>query len=141
MTHLKKSAVFLSIALVATLFISSCKSGNNGSKSENIIILSSENFTKETSSGVVMVDFWATWCMPCKAMAPVIDEIADQTKGKIKVGKVDVDASGDLANQFNVQGIPNIIIFKDGIPVENLVGIQSKETLIQALEKHVSLHD
>lgn len=87
----------------------------------------------------MLVDFWASWCMPCKAMAPVIDEIAGQTKGKIKVGKVDVDAQGELANRYRVQGIPNFLIFKDGQVVENMVGIQSKEALIQALERHIKL--
>ena len=86
-----------------------------------------------------MVDFGASWCRPCRVMAPVIDEIAGETKGKIKVGKVDVDANGDLANQFHVQGIPNILILKDGKIVENLVGMQSKETLVQALNKYVHL--
>jgi thioredoxin 1 len=86
-----------------------------------------------------MVDFWATWCMPCKAMAPVIDEIASQTKGKVKVGKVDVDKNGPIANQFGIQAIPTIIIFKDGIPVERLVGIQSKAALVNALSKYVSI--
>lgn len=126
-----------SIIIVVLLMtnISSCKKGS----SENISILTTENFINETSKGVVMVDFWASWCMPCKAMAPVIDEIAEQTKGKVKVGKVDVDANGELANQFGIQAIPTIIIFKDGVQVETLVGIQSKASLINALSKHIKL--
>jgi len=135
--------IFILFALLPLIIISvsSCKSSNKGSNSDNIVTLTTSNFDNEISKGVVMVDFWATWCMPCKAMAPVIDEIADQAKGKIKVGKVDIDANGELANRYNVQGIPNIIIFKDGTQVENLVGIQSKETLIQALEKYISLQN
>jgi thioredoxin 1 len=86
-----------------------------------------------------MVDFWATWCMPCKVMAPVIEEIAGQTKGKIKVGKVDIDKNGPLANQFGIQAIPTIIIFKDGKAVESLVGIQSKAALVNALSKYITL--
>lgn len=127
------------MALIVILTVTSCKTGNKGSNSENIVTLNTGNFDNEIAKGIVMVDFWATWCMPCKAMAPVIDEIADQAKGKIKVGKVDIDANAELANRYQVQGIPNIIIFKDGLPVENLVGIQSKETLIQALEKYINL--
>jgi thioredoxin 1 len=138
---MKRNIVFLVFVTLCLISVPSCKSGKTGSSSENVLTLTGNNFSEETSTGVVMVDFWATWCMPCKAMAPIIDEIANQTKGKVKIGKVDVDANGDLANRFNVQGIPNIIIFKNGVPVENLVGIQSKETLIQALEKHVSLHE
>lgn len=132
---------FLLLLVTASIFATSCKSDKTGSKSKNITTLTTDNFDNEIATGVVMVDFWATWCMPCRAMAPVIDEIADQTKGKVKVGKVDVDANGPLANRYNVQGIPNIIIFKNGVQVENLVGIQSKETLIQALEKHINLNE
>jgi thioredoxin 1 len=72
-------------------------------------------------------------------MAPVLEEIASQTKGKVKVGKVDVDANGPLANQYGIQAIPTIIIFKDGQAVETLVGIQSKAALVNALSKYVPL--
>jgi thioredoxin 1 len=133
---MRKSTI---ISLVITFIFLSMISCKSGSSDKNIVTLTSDNFVAETAKGIVMVDFWASWCMPCKAMAPVIDEIAAQTKGKVKVGKVDIDANGTLANQFGVQAIPNIIIFKDGQPVETLVGMQSKETLINALSKYVSL--
>ena len=138
---MKQHLLFPVLVVLIILAFISCNPGNKRSTNENIITLTTDNFDKEISKGVVMVDFWATWCMPCRAMTPVIDEIAGQTKGKVKVGKVDVDANGELANRFKVQGIPDIIIFKNGLPVENLVGTQSKETLMQALEKHVSLHN
>jgi thioredoxin 1 len=131
-----KNVLIVLILSLVTLSMSSCKSG---SSDETIITLTTDNFGNETAKGVVMVDFWATWCMPCKAMAPVIDEIASQTKGKVKVGKVDVDKNGPIANQFGIQAIPTIIIFKDGLPVETLVGIQSKAALVNALSKYVSL--
>jgi thioredoxin 1 len=132
---MKKATLLTFFIAVLLVSMVSCKSGS----SDKIIKLTTENFANETGEGVVMVDFWATWCMPCKAMAPVIDEIAGQTKGKVKVGKVDIDANGPLANQFGIQAIPTIIIFKDGKPVETLVGIQSKEALINALSKYTSL--
>lgn len=131
-----KSKLFTLLLILSALSMISCK---NGSSDDTIITLTSDNFVNETSKGIVMVDFWATWCMPCKAMAPVIDEIASQTKGKVKVGKVDVDKNGPIANQFGIQAIPTIIIFKDGIPVERLVGIQSKAALVNALSKYVSI--
>jgi thioredoxin 1 len=114
--------------------LGSCKSGE-----QNITTLTTDNFVSETGKGIVLVDFWATWCMPCKAMAPVIEEIASQTKGKVKVGKVDIDANGPLANQFGIQAIPTVMIFKDGLPVETLVGVQSKAALVNALSKYVTL--
>lgn len=132
-----KKLLFLTIILTSVLLgISSC---NKGSKNGDIITLTTENFSSEIAQGVVMVDFWATWCMPCKAMAPVIDEIAVQTKGKVKVGKLDIDNNGPIANQYGIQAIPTILIFKDGLLVETLVGIQSKAALVNALSKHVLL--
>jgi thioredoxin 1 len=127
-----------SLILLISIFFgqTGCKSD---SANESILTLTTENFGDEISKGVVMVDFWASWCMPCKAMTPVIEEIASQTRGKIKVGKVDIDANGQLANQFEIQAIPTIIIFKDGKAVETLVGIQSKVALVNALSKHVTL--
>jgi len=126
----------LMITLVAG---SSCKQGGSSDDNKNIVTLTTENFDQEISKGVVLVDFWATWCMPCKAMAPVINEIASQTQGKIKVGKVDVDANGEIANRYGIQAIPTFIIFNEGKQVENLIGMQSKESLVQALEKYIKL--
>lgn len=132
-----KKFTFISIIFVSVILsMISCKSD---SSSKNITILTTDNFNAETAKGVVLVDFWATWCMPCKAMAPVIEEIAGQTAGKIKVGKVDIDVNGPLAYQFSIQAIPTIIIFKDGKAVETLVGLQSKEAILDALSKYASL--
>jgi thioredoxin 1 len=133
---MKQKAIFTIIISSLLLSLISCKSG---SSDKNIITLTTDNFVQETGKGIVMVDFWATWCMPCKAMAPVIDEIAGQTIGKVKVGKVDIDANGPLANQFGIQSIPTIIIFKDGQLMETMVGLQSKEALVNALSKYVPL--
>lgn len=125
------------LLIVTTLFtLVSCKSG---SSDKNIVTLTTDNFVDETSKGVVMVDFWATWCMPCKAMSPIIEEIAGQTIGKVKVGKVDIDQNGPLANRFGIQSIPTVMIFKDGQLMETLVGIQSKAALVNALSKYVPL--
>jgi len=132
-----KKATILTI-LFASLVTGfwSCKSA---SSEKNIITFTTDNFAAETKKGVVMVDFWATWCMPCKAMAPVIEEIAGQTIGKVKVGKVDIDKNGPIANQFGIQSIPTVLIFKDGLLVETFVGVQSKAALVNALSKYVPL--
>ena len=90
-----------------------------------------EEFTKE---GVVLVDFFAEWCMPCLMMAPVIDEVAEKVKGKAKVGKVNVDDNQEIAKKFNVSSIPNILILKDGKVVENLVGGMSADDLVGKIE-------
>jgi len=133
---MKKLIVPVIILSAIMLALSACKQGNS---SEGIIILTTDNFADETAKGVVLVDFWATWCIPCRALAPVIEEIAEQAKGKIKVGKVDIDSDGPLANQFGIQSIPTVIIFKDGQKMETFVGIQSKEALVNALSKYADL--
>ena len=132
-----KKALALSLLIISLLLnLSSC---TKGSKNDDIITLTTENFNSEIAQGVVMVDFWATWCMPCKAMAPVIDEIASQTKGKIKVGKLDIDENGLVANQYKIHSIPTILIFKDGQLVETFVGLQSKAALVNALSKYAAI--
>ena len=133
---MKKTTVFIILFAALSIGLFSCKSG---SSDKNITTLKTKNFADETGKGVVMVDFWATWCMPCKAMAPVIDEIAAQTIGKVKVGKVDIDQNGPLANQFGIQSIPTVLIFRDGVLVETFIGVQSKAALVNALSKYVTL--
>jgi thioredoxin 1 len=137
---MKKQISTLLIILASLFCNSSCKGPKQQSQNQNVVTLKADNFQAVTSvKGVVLVDFWASWCKPCKMMSPVIDEIAEELEGKIKVGKINIDEETELASQFNVQGIPNFIIFKDGVPVENLVGIQSKEDLLQLLGKYSNL--
>lgn len=133
---MKKIQILTILCFSVILLVTSCKSG---SSSKDIVTLTSSNFADETAKGVVLVDFWATWCVPCRAMAPVVDEIASQTKGKLKVGKVDIDANGTIANKFSINAIPTVIIFKDGQVMETLVGVQSKAALVNALSKYVDL--
>jgi thioredoxin 1 len=96
--------------------------------------LTNENFDSTVGSGVTLVDFWAEWCGPCKMMTPVIDEIASDYDGKVKVGKIDVDAQQDLAMKFQVSSIPTLIVFKDGEVAERFVGVTSKADLSKALD-------
>jgi len=94
------------------------------------VILNEENFKNEIASGVVLVDFFATWCGPCKMLAPVIEELANELSGKAKVAKLDVDQASHVAGEFGVQSIPTIIIFKDGQEVDRMIGFQGKEVLM-----------
>lgn len=101
------------------------------------ITLNQQNFDEITSKGVVLVDFWATWCGPCKMMAPNVEEIATEYKGKVTVGKVDVDACQELATRFGIMSIPTLIVFKDGEKKEVLVGYRLKMQIAQVLDKYL----
>lgn len=96
------------------------------------IKLSTENFEKEVlkSEKPVLVDFYADWCGPCNAMAPVLEELAKELEGKVKVGKINVDENPDIAVEYNVMSIPTLIVFKKGKEEKRLVGLRNKEELI-----------
>ncbi|MDI3340591.1 MAG: thioredoxin [Sphaerobacter sp.] len=86
----------------------------------------------------VLVDFWAVWCGPCRMVAPILDEIADEKAGKLKVAKVNVDENVQVAAQLGITSIPTLILYKNGQPVERIIGAQPKQRLLQQIEKHLS---
>ncbi|MBD3270770.1 thioredoxin [Candidatus Peregrinibacteria bacterium] len=98
------------------------------------------NFEQEVlkSDIPVLVDFYAEWCGPCKMMAPIIDKLAEEYEGKVKIGKVDVDSQPENSQKYQVQSIPTLIIFKDGEPINQMVGFQSEENLRKALDELAS---
>jgi thioredoxin 1 len=106
----------------------------------NTIEITDSNFEAEVekSDVPVLVDFWAAWCGPCLALAPTVEQIADEYEGKLKVGKLNVDANGALSAKFSIRGIPTLLLFKDGEVKEQLVGAVPKATIIGAITKHVS---
>jgi thioredoxin 1 len=111
-----------------------------GMSSANVREFTDGNFDTEVlSSNVpVLVDFWAEWCMPCRMMSPVIDAIADEQQGKLKVGKVDIDSNRDVALKYQITSIPTLIVFKNGVPVKKFVGGQRKELLAAALAETIA---
>jgi thioredoxin 1 len=96
-------------------------------------ILTDQDFDKQIKKGITLVDFWAVWCGPCRRQAPVIDEIATEVGKKFKIGKLDVDNNKVTSNTYGVRNIPTLIIFKDGKEVKRLVGLQDKQTIMDAL--------
>ena len=101
----------------------------------SVINLNQENFEQEVlkSDVPVLVDFWASWCGPCRMLSPIIDEVAKSTD-KVKVGKVNVDEESDLATKFAVMSIPTLILFENGKPVKQIVGVQSKDAILKMIE-------
>ena len=101
------------------------------------LTITQQNFEQEVllAKEPVLVDFWATWCGPCRMMAPVIEELAEEYDGKVKIGKLDVDENSDIAARYGVMSIPTIILFKNGEVFSKSVGLQDKEVLENAIKE------
>jgi thioredoxin 1 len=95
-----------------------------------------QNFVSETNSGLVLADFWAPWCGPCKMIAPVLEELDSEMGEKVKIVKVDVDENQETAGKYGVMSIPTLIVLKDGEVVDKVIGFQPKEALAELLNKH-----
>jgi thioredoxin 1 len=101
-------------------------------------VLTSADFDSTIATGVTLVDMYADWCGPCQRIAPIIEELAHEYEGKATITKLDVDASGDIAQRYGVMSIPTILIFKDGQLVDKTVGLSEKPDLTTLLDKHIA---
>lgn len=105
----------------------------------NVIDINDENFEQEVvkSSVPVVVDFWATWCGPCRKLGPVVEEISQTYEGRVKFVKVNVEECLNTAKTYSISGLPSLLIFKDGEAVERMAGLMPKSTIISNIEKHI----
>jgi thioredoxin 1 len=105
--------------------------------SDKVKTFTDSNFDQETKHGVVLVDFWAEWCGPCRRIAPSIDALAQEFDGRATIGKLNVDENPSIPGRFMVRGIPTLLLFKDGELAETVVGLTGKEELARKIEKHL----
>ena len=101
-----------------------------------IVDVTDQNFVQDTAEGLVLVDFWAPWCGPCKMIAPVLEELDDELGDKVKIVKLNVDDNQETAGKFGVMSIPTLLLMKDGNVVDQVVGFQPKEALADLVNKH-----
>ena len=103
--------------------------------SDKILTLTDKNFQHQTKNKLVLVDFWASWCAPCRMMAPVLNDVATELNGNSHVGKVNIEQYQSLAQKFQVRNIPTMILFKNGREINRFVGVKNKEFLLQQINK------
>ena len=105
--------------------------------SDKLKTLTDSNFDQEVKNGVVLVDFWAEWCGPCRRIAPIVEQLAGEYEGRATIGKLNVDENPSVPGRFMIRGIPTLLLFKDGQLAETLVGLAPKEDIARLIDKHV----
>ncbi len=103
------------------------------------VILNDDNFEQEVikSDLPVLIDFWAEWCMPCKMIAPIVEQLAEEFSGKLKVGKLDVDSNPQTSMKYGIRSIPTLLLFKDGKPVDQIIGAVPKNVILDKILPHI----
>ena len=130
------------VSLVGLLILNArkrMKSLGNVKDSEKVKILTDQNFQNKIKTGTVLVDFWASWCVPCKMMIPVLNEVAEGANGKFTIAKVNVDEQKATAAKFGIRSIPTMILFQNGREVKRITGVKTKDYLLKELDRRMSL--
>jgi len=127
--------VIVAVFIFRTVAMAKMKNTPMVADHEKVVTLTEQNFQQKTKGKVVLVDFWASWCAPCRMMAPVLNDVASELNGNSHVGKVDIQQYQSLANEFKVRSIPTLILFKNGKEVNRFVGVKSKDFLLKEIAK------
>ena len=109
-------------------------------ESEKIKVFTDQNFQNKIKTGLVLVDFWASWCTPCKMMVPVLNEVAEEVNGKVTIAKVNVDEQKATAAKFGIRSIPTMVLFQNGKEVKRIVGVKTKDYLLKEFDRRLSLN-
>jgi len=115
------------------------KSLKDVKESDKIRILTDQNFQNKIKNGIVLVDFWAAWCMPCKMMVPILNELAEEAGDKVTIAKVNIDEQKAIASRYGIRSIPTMILFQNGKEVKRIVGVKTKEYLLKELDRRINL--
>lgn len=134
--------IILSVALLVIGFLMIVRIAKNKMKNtpmvadhQKILTLTDKNFQQQTKNKVVLVDFWASWCAPCRMMAPVLNDVAEELDGNYRVGKVNIEQFQSMAQKFKVRSIPTLVLFKNGKEINRFVGVKSKDFLLKEIVK------
>lgn len=140
-----KSALFAILAALVVVVITTNITNSSNNKetsinktdSEAVVHLNDANFQESIKEGVTLVDFWAVWCAPCRIQGPIVENVAEEMGDKATIAKLDVDKNKATSARYGIRNIPTLIIFKDGEVVETMVGLKSKDAIVQAINKHL----
>ncbi len=140
MNILKKTVMAGSVLMITAACLPACQAEDKAKVGQDSVLqVTDQSFEKEVlkSDKPVLVDFWAPWCGPCRRQGPIVEELSNELKGKVKVAKLNTDDNPKTAQAYNIRGIPCLIVFKSGKVADQMVGLRSKEELLQTINKHL----